>query len=72
MKKLLGGQSKNDFISKLSIAYKESRETTYWLRLLKDTDNITSKEYTSIDDDLREIQKMLTSILKTSKLKISK
>jgi len=25
----LGGQSKKDFISKLSIAYKESRETSY-------------------------------------------
>lgn len=67
----LGGQSKKDFISKLSIAYKESRETSYWLRLLKDTDNITLKEYSSIDSDLKEIQKMLTAILKTPKAKNS-
>jgi four helix bundle protein len=30
----VGGQSKADFISKLSIAYKEARETKYWIRLL--------------------------------------
>ncbi len=32
----IGAQSKNDFMAKISIAYKESRETEYWLRLLKD------------------------------------
>ncbi len=31
----IGGQSRKDFISKISIAYKESRETNYWLKLLK-------------------------------------
>ena len=33
----IGGQSRADFASKLAIAYKEARETSYWLRLLKDT-----------------------------------
>ena len=33
----LGAQSKKDFINKISIAYKESRETNYWLRLLRDS-----------------------------------
>ncbi len=33
----IGGQSKKDFIAKISIAYKEARETHYWLRILKDT-----------------------------------
>lgn len=32
----IGGQSKNDFIAKLSIAYKEARETSYWIRILRD------------------------------------
>lgn len=32
----IGGQSKRDFIAKLSIAYKEARETKYWLRLIRD------------------------------------
>ena len=32
----IGGQSRKDFLSKISIAYKEARETKFWLRLLKD------------------------------------
>ncbi len=63
----VGGQSKKDFISKLSIAYKESRETNYWLRILYDTNFITKKEFLSIISDLDEIQKILISIIKTSK-----
>ena len=31
------GQSRKDFYVKLTIAYKEARETHYWLRLLRDT-----------------------------------
>ena len=34
----IGGQSEKDFISKISIAYKEARESMYWLKLLKATD----------------------------------
>jgi four helix bundle protein len=30
----LAGQSKRDFIHKLSIALKEARETSYWLNLI--------------------------------------
>lgn len=33
-------QSKKDFLHKMSIASKEARETSYWLRLLKDGDLI--------------------------------
>ena len=36
----IGGQSKKDFFAKLSISYKEARETKYWIRLLFDTDYI--------------------------------
>lgn len=44
----LGGQSDKDFISKISIAYKESRETNYLLRLLKDSDLLNENEFESI------------------------
>ena len=37
-------QSKNDFISKLSISMKEARETKYWIELLKETDYLIHKE----------------------------
>ncbi len=68
----IGGQFKKDFISKLSIAYKESRETNYWLRILHDTNFITKKEFLSIISDLDEVQKILVSIIKTSKKNHSK
>jgi len=38
------GQSKADFISKLSIALKEANETLYWLSLLKDSEYIVTPE----------------------------
>ena len=38
-----GGISKADFSNKISIAYKEAKETNYWLRLLKATDYIDTK-----------------------------
>ena len=31
----IGGQSKADFFAKITISYKESRESKYWIRLLK-------------------------------------
>ncbi len=50
----IGGQSKADFIHKLAIAYKEARETSYWLRLLKDTDYLIPKHKEEATDDIRE------------------
>jgi len=63
----IGAQSKKDFIAKLSIAYKESRETKYWLRLLNETKFITKEEFNSIINDLEEILRILGKIQKTSK-----
>lgn len=58
-------QSRKDFIAKMSIASKEARETQYWLRLLKHSNLIEfdSKQYL---DDISEIVKILTTIVKTS------
>lgn len=60
-------QSTNDFISKNSIALKETSETEYWLELLYRTDYLTEKEYSDIKADCSEIAKMLTAIVKTTK-----
>ena len=60
-------QSRADFISKLSISLKEACETDYWLRLLNATDLLSKEEYQSIICDCREIEKLLTSIIKASK-----
>lgn len=43
----MGGFSKSDFIFKLNLAYKESRETKYWLKLLFETKYIETKSYES-------------------------
>lgn len=63
----IGGQSRPDFISKMSIAYKEARETSYWLRLLKDTDYLSVAQFESIHADAEELCRIIGSILKTSK-----
>nr|VFJ87976.1 MAG: four helix bundle protein [Candidatus Kentron sp. H]VFJ89954.1 MAG: four helix bundle protein [Candidatus Kentron sp. H]VFJ96329.1 MAG: four helix bundle protein [Candidatus Kentron sp. H] len=63
----IGGQSRADFLSKLSIAYKEARETTYWLRLLKDTDYITSNQFDSIHADAQELCRIIAAIKKSTK-----
>lgn len=65
----LGGQSDKDFIARLSIAYKEARETNYWLRLLKESDILEEKIANSLIDDCIELEKIITSILKTMKEK---
>ena len=60
-------QSRNDFISKMSIALKETAETKYWLRLLSETGYLSQKESTSILHDCNEIESILVSIVKTTK-----
>ncbi len=59
------GQSRKDFLSKMSIASKEARETKYWLRLLqasKIADVNVSNELALVDELIR----ILTSIVKTT------
>jgi four helix bundle protein len=50
----IGGQSEKDFFAKLNIAYKEARETHYWLRILRDTNYLSSKESKAIIDDCKK------------------
>ncbi|MXN90396.1 four helix bundle protein [Flavobacterium sp. Sd200] len=61
----IGGQSKNDFFAKLTIAYKEARETHYWIRLLKDTDYLSPEQCTSLLADTEELLRLIGSIQKT-------
>lgn len=62
-------QSDNDFVSKLSIALKETAESQYWLKLLNKTDYLSDKEYNSIYSQSEELRKILSSIILTSKEK---
>ena len=59
------GQSKADFYAKMCIALKEANETQYWIHLLYRTNYLSKKEYNSIETDIEEILRLLTSICKS-------
>lgn len=63
----IGAQSQKDFINKMSVAYKEARETHYWLRLLTDSGSFNAKLSASLLSDCEELLKILGSIQKTMK-----
>lgn len=67
----IGGQSEKDFFAKLTIGYKETRETHYWIRLLIDTDYLTKEQSESILTDTEELLKIIGSIQKTMKNKLN-
>lgn len=62
----MGGSSKKDFKQKLRIAYREARETSYWLRLLKESELLENKLAESILTDCTEIIRILTAILNST------
>jgi four helix bundle protein len=65
----IGGQSGRDFAFKMSIAYKEARETHYWLRLLRDSGYLDGPESSALLADCEELLKVTGSIIKTMKEK---
>lgn len=58
-------QSRNDFLSKMSIACKEARETRYWLRLLQQS-TLCQLDYTPHLHRIEELLRLLNSIVKTT------
>ncbi|MBI2269820.1 MAG: four helix bundle protein [Bacteroidetes bacterium] len=62
----VGGHSKKDFVAKMIIAYKEARETRYWLRLLERS-QLVKHDYTSFLSEIQDIINILTAIIKSSK-----
>ncbi|QXP58819.1 four helix bundle protein [Olleya sp. HaHaR_3_96] len=64
------GQSKADFIHKMSIALKEANETLYWIDLLKDTNYIDKQQYEIHFNLNKELVAMLVSSIKTSKSRL--
>jgi four helix bundle protein len=63
----IGGYSEKDFIAKLSLAYKEARETRYWLNLLIDGGYLELNLAESLLNDCEEICKIIGKIQKTCK-----
>jgi len=62
-----GGQSRADFLSKISIACKEARETLYWLKLLEAAEVIHVDRLKEIKAEANELVGILTTIIKNTK-----
>ena len=71
VEEVIQGQSKPDFIAKLSISLKEAHETFYWLRLIEDSGFDPLKKTPQLRTQLDSIISLLTAIIKSSKRSIS-
>lgn len=60
-------ESHADFLHHFSVAHKKAFDTNFWLRLLRDSNYITDKQAASLLEDCEELQKILTSSVKTTK-----
>ncbi|MCM8568668.1 four helix bundle protein [Gramella jeungdoensis] len=67
-----GAISNADFSAKISIAYKESLETKYWLRLLKDSNYLKEESFESLFESADELSRILYSILKSTRIQPKK
>ena len=66
------GQSKSDFVAKMSIAQKEAEETCYWLELLYESGYISKKNFDSMYEDNLELIRILSSIIITTRQNLKK
>jgi four helix bundle protein len=66
------GQSKADFISRMSISLKEANETDYWIAILFHTDYLEEKMYQSLAFDCKERMSILVATVKTAKQRNAK
>jgi four helix bundle protein len=63
------GESRADFVSKLSVACKEARETHYWLRLLAASKVVPAHRLTELLDEANQLVAILTTIIRKTKAK---
>ena len=67
IREAIAASSKADFTAKLNISLKEANETQYWLELFHETDYIDNTMFESMNKDIVELLKLLTSILKSTR-----
>ncbi len=63
----IGSWTRKEFLQKVSISYREARETHYWLRLLRSWGYISLEQFDSLVQDCEELLRILGSIQKTTK-----
>jgi four helix bundle protein len=67
----IGAQTKRDFLSKVSIAYKEARETQYWIRLLRDSAFLNTDKANVLLGETEELLKLMGAIISTTKTRLN-
>ncbi|OPD26797.1 hypothetical protein AL709_04615 [Clostridium botulinum] len=70
IKEGINGQSKKDFLSKISIALKEAEETEYWIELLRYSNYIDDKTSSLLLENCKEIIKILVTTIKATKMNL--
>jgi four helix bundle protein len=63
----LAASSRRDFLHRMTIASKEARESVYWLRLIDESDLVEGLDVSEYLESARELVRLLTSIVKTTK-----
>jgi four helix bundle protein len=66
-----GAESKQDFIHKLKISFKEINETGYWLKLCKDANSYPTPGM-DLFTDLESISKITSKIISTTRQNLGK
>lgn len=67
MEEAQGAESRKDFIHKVSVGYKEARESHFWLRQLVAAEVIPLKRLESLVDEARQLKFILSAIIKSAK-----
>jgi len=61
------GESRNDFIHKMGIARKETRESLYWLSVLEKSELVSPKRLTPLIKETKELLNVITAIILRTK-----
>lgn len=62
-----GAISTKEFVKIVHVSLKECKESIYWIELLYKTEYLDQKMFESLNNDIVELEKLLTSILKSTK-----
>jgi len=62
-----GGQSRADFVHKLGIAWRETRETCYWVRLIKRAKLVRPERLDKLLQEGQELSSILGKSMSTAK-----
>ena len=68
VKEGVNAESRDVFISEFGKARRKASEAEYWLQLIKHAELISEREFESIESDMVEVNKLITSIVSTSRI----